>query len=575
MKVAQRRTRRQPVFWCNLGAFGPSKTIAMKQRQHDPVEPKSRQPRDSDGQGKEALPAPGEEITTEPSSLAAPRIELASIVESSDDAILSKDLNGIIHSWNKGAERIYGYSAREMIGKHVSTLVPPNHPDDTVEIMERLRRGERIEHYETVRRGKNGAVLNVSLTISPIRDETGAITGASTIARDISDRKRSEQELRQSRQALQESELRFRSLVQNSSDIITILESDGTIRYESPSIERILGYKPEDLTGKNVFQFVHPDDRQRILSIFQEHLATPGSIQPTELRFRHNDGSWRTLEATGNNLLFEPGVAGIVVNSRDITERKRTEDVLHATEKLATTGRLAAAIAHEINNPLEGVTNLLYLLENHTSLDATARRYARMAQEEVARVARIARQTLAFYREPTVPVEVDVGELLNGLLELYTHKMQTRRVNLEKRLETSAAVTASPGEVRQVLSNLLGNAVDAVPEGGTIKVHVFQSRDWRHPWQRGVRISVADNGHGIRREHLHSIFDPFFTTKGEKGTGLGLWVSHGIVQKYGGSIHVHSSTRAGHSGTCFSVFLPQSLVVSTPRKPVHRAKSQV
>ena len=543
----------------------------MKHRRHDP-EGKSRQPSNSEGEGKEALPYRGRHRTSSPD---VPQIELASIVESSDDAILSKDLQGIIHSWNKGAERIYGYSAPEMIGRHVSTLVPSNHPDDTVEIMERLRRGERIDHYETVRQAKNGKILNVSLTISPLYDETGTITGASTIARDISDRKRSEEELRHSRQALQESELRFRSLVQNSSDIITILESDGKIRYESPSVERILGYKPEDLIGKNAFQFVHPDDRQRVITMFQEHLPIAGTINPLELRFRHNDGSWRTLEATGNNLLHEPGVAGIVVNSRDITERKRTEDVLHATEKLATTGRLAAAIAHEINNPLEGVTNLLYLLENHPSLDATARRYARMAQEEVARVARIARQTLAFYREPTVPVEVDVGELLTGLLELYTHKMQTRRVTLEKRVETSACITASPGEVRQVLSNLVGNALDAVTEGGSIWVHVFQSRDWRHPWQPGVRISVADNGHGIRREHLRSIFDPFFTTKGERGTGLGLWVSHGIVQKYGGSIHVHSSVRAGHSGTCFSVFFPQSIPLSTPRKPVRRAKSQV
>lgn len=547
----------------------------MKHRRHDPAKPKSRQPGDSDGSGKEALPSLAEEKAAEQFSSSGPRIELASIVESSDDAILSKDLNGIIHSWNKGAERIYGYSAEEMIGKHVSMLVPPNHPDDTVEIMQRLRRGERIEHYETTRRAKNGNILSVSLTISPIHDEAGAITGASTIARDISERKRSEEELRRSRQALQESELRFRSLVQNSSDIISILDADGTIRYESPSIERILGYRPEELIGKNAFEFVHSDDRQRVINIFQEHLPTRGSISPVELRFRHRDGSWRTLEATGNNLLHEAGVAGIVVNSRDITERKRTEEVLHATEKLATTGRLAAAIAHEINNPLEGVTNLLYLLENHTSLDATARRYARMAQEEVARVARIARQTLAFYREPTVPVEVDVSELLNGLLELYTHKMQTRRITLEKRLETAASITASPGEIRQVVSNLLGNALDAVPEGGAIKVHVFQSRDWRHPWQEGVRISIADNGHGIRREHLHSIFDPFFTTKGEKGTGLGLWVSHGIVQKYGGTIHVHSSIRAGHSGTCFSVFFPQSIPMSAPRKPVRRAKSEV
>ena len=517
----------------------------------------------------------GEERELGRESSSQARIELAAIVESSDDAILSKNLDGIIHSWNKGAERIYGYSAAEMIGRHVSSLVPPGYPDDTPEIMRRLRLGERIEHYETRRQAKNGTVLSVSLTISPVRDEKGTIIGASAIARDITERKRSELELRQSRQALQDSELRFRSLVQNSSDIITILGADGSIRYESPSIERILGYSAEELLERNAFDLVHPDDRARVMAIFQEHLPLRGSIAPIELRFRHKDGSWRTLEATGNNLLHEPGVAGVVVNSRDITERKRTEDVLHATEKLATTGRLAAAIAHEINNPLEGVTNLLYLLENHPSLDASARRYARMAQEEVARVARIARQTLAFYREPTVPVAVDVSELLSGLLELYAHKLQTLKVKMEKRLETTAPITASPGEIRQVLSNLVGNALDAVPEGGTIKVHVFPSRDWRHPWQEGVRISIADSGHGIRREHLASIFDPFFTTKGEKGTGLGLWVSYGIVQKYGGTIHVHSSVRPQHSGTCFSVFFPQTAVVDNLRKPVRRAKSQV
>ena len=551
----------------------------MKNRRRDPAKSSAgRQPRHQDhtltNASKKPSSARGQLGGQEPSASQA-GMELAAIVESSDDAILSKDLNGIIQSWNKGAQRIYGYSAAEMIGRHVSSLLPRDYPDDTREIMERLRRGERLEHYETLRQAKDGTVLSVSLTISPIREENGTIVGASTIARDITDRKRSEQELRRSRQALQESELRFRSLVQNSSDIITVLGAEGEIRYESPSIERILGYKPENLVGKRVFDFVHPDDRSRVEAIFREHLPIPGSIAPLELRFRHNDGNWRTLEATANNLLHEPGVAGIVVNSRDISERKRTEDVLHATEKLATTGRLAAAIAHEINNPLEGVTNLLYLLENHASLDATARRYARMAQEEVARVARIARQTLAFYREPTVPVEVNLAELVQGLLELYTHKLQSRRVTLEKRLEDSTPITASPGELRQVLSNLLGNALDAVPEGGAIKVHVFQSRDWRHRWQEGVRITVADNGHGIPQEHRRSIFDPFFTTKGEKGTGLGLWVSHGIVQKYGGSIHVHSSVRPGHSGTCFSLFFPYLTVAESPRKPVSRARSKV
>jgi signal transduction histidine kinase len=247
-------------------------------------------------------------------------------------------------------------------------------------------------------------------------------------------------------------------------------------------------------------------------------------------------------------------VLGIVV---DITTRKNAEELLRRSEKLAMVGRLAASIAHEINNPLESVTNLLYLLEHHSSLDEQARSFAVLAQQELNRVAHISRQTLGFYRESTVPVAADLVELLDDILKLYDRKLERKRVNIVRRYDLRHPVRLFPAEVRQVFSNLLMNALEAIPEGGTITVGIAEGSAWDRPQHRGVRLTVADNGHGIRPEDCERIFEPFFTTKGEKGTGLGLWVSSSIVQKHGGSIRLRSSTRPERHGTVFSVFLPE------------------
>ena len=359
------------------------------------------------------------------SSLQSPQSQLAAIVESSEDAILSKDLNGVIRSWNQGAERLYGYAAAEVLGQHVSILAPRGLPDDTDELMQRLRRGERIRHYETVRQAKNGNLLDISLTVSPIRDEAGNIIGASAVG-------------------------------------------------------------------------------------------------------------------------------------RDITAHKRTQNALAAAEKLAANGRIAAAVAHEINNPLEGIVNLLYLIEKHPSGDETVRQYARMAQEEVSRVSRLAREALSSYRQPSQQSQtsVDVCALLESFLDLFSHKITARGVKLQRQLETSRSINASDAELRQVLSNIVGNALDATPGGGTIKIRAYDSHSWSTSRQPGIRILIADSGHGIRPKDLTNLFSPFFSTKGERGTGLGLWVSAGIVKKYGGSIRVRSSLNPRRRGTSFMIFLP-------------------
>ncbi len=246
-------------------------------------------------------------------------------------------------------------------------------------------------------------------------------------------------------------------------------------------------------------------------------------------------------------------------------QQKRTEEMLQNSEKLAATGRMAASIAHEINNPLEAATNLMYLLEHHPTLDEQARSYLGMAQEELARIVHITRQTLGFYRESRTPLEMSLAELLDSVLQLYSRRISGKGVRVQQRYEDGLQICGFPVELRQVFSNLIVNAVEAMPSGGILCLHAYPSRDWWHPEREGVRVVVADNGPGIGPEHLRRIFEPFYTTKGERGTGLGLWVSKGIVQKHGGAIEVRSRQKRP-GGTVFSVFLPRAYPAYQPQQ---------
>src|SRR5438270_5585000 len=182
---------------------------------------------------------------------------------------------------------------------------------------------------------------------------------------------------------------------------------------------------------------------------------------------------------------------------RDITQRQQTETALRNSEKLAATGRLAAMIAHEINNPLESITNVLYLLDKHPVLDATARRYLEVAQQELSRVVHITKQTLGFYREANSPARVELAQVMDDVLAVYERRVETKKVAIDKRYESQGVVQAFPGEMRQVFSNLVLNALDAVGPGGRISLHVTESRDWAAPERRGIRVVVADSGRGI------------------------------------------------------------------------------
>ncbi|MGB6131854.1 MAG: HAMP domain-containing sensor histidine kinase [Acidobacteriaceae bacterium] len=245
--------------------------------------------------------------------------------------------------------------------------------------------------------------------------------------------------------------------------------------------------------------------------------------------------------------------------ARSLQEVDRAATALRENQKLITVGRLAASIAHEINNPLESVINLLYLLSEEKELSDSARNYLALARRELDRVAQISRQTLNFSRETAGPARARVDELLDEVLALYSRRISEKNLRVERQYECREEAMVYPGEMRQVLSNLVTNAVEASSENGRLRLRVRCSRSWSDPGVRGVRISIGDNGSGIEPAVQRRLGEPFFTTKGQSGTGLGLWVTRSIVHRYGGEIELRSSTAPGRHGTVFSIFLPTNL----------------
>jgi signal transduction histidine kinase len=246
-------------------------------------------------------------------------------------------------------------------------------------------------------------------------------------------------------------------------------------------------------------------------------------------------------------------VAGVVLVFRDVTDLRRRDEALMATEKLAVAGRLSASIAHEIHNPLDSVANLHYLMANES--DATLQqRYLAMAQQELNRTLQISRAMLGLYREPKAPVEVDLHDLLESVLLLLDRQLKDHTIAVSRRLGEDASVQGFPGELRQVFTNLITNAAEASGPGG--RVQVLLEGSLPADSRPGATVTITDSGPGVPESHQAKLFKPFFTTKGEQGTGLGLWVSRGIVEKHGGKIELNNSTDPDFPGAVARVYLP-------------------
>ena len=505
--------------------------------------PKSSNP--GAGSSKSDVP---KSVTTEDA-----RTKLAAIVESSDDAIVSKDLNGVVRSWNTAAERIFGYRADEIVGRSITLLIPPELQDDELMILSKIRAGERIEHFQTVRVRKDGTRIDVSLTVSPIKDEQGRIVGAAKIARDITQQKK-----------IDEAAQRLAAIVESSDDAIVSKNLNGIITSWNQGAERIFGYTADEIIGQPITRIIPPELQEEELHIIASIKAGKRIDHFQTERLKKN-GERVNISLTISPVRDRDGkIIGAAKIARDITQHKKLEAALHTSEKLASVGRLAATVAHEINNPLEAVTNYIYLAKQQPELSEKVRRYLESADRELSRVSHIAQQTLGFYRDNSRPVPLVIAEVIDDVLAIYERKFVYKDVLVRREIEPGLSACTLQGELKQILSNLVSNAIDASGDSGKIIVRARASHDYRSR-RPGIRITVADNGVGISPADRDKIFTPFFSTKKEVGTGLGLWITKDLLEKKDGSIHFRSRQSAP-SGTVMSLFLP--MAVSNTRTEV-------
>jgi PAS domain S-box-containing protein len=359
-------------------------------------------------------------------------------------------------------------------------------------------------------------------------------------------------------QELREREVAFRTraeLLDLASEAIIVRDLNGAIQFWSAGAESLYGWSREEAIGKDLHALLHtvfPTSREEVAAALKDQKSWQGNLlQKAKAGFEIVVACRKTVNQESNAIL-EVG--------RDITVQLRAEEALRETEKLAAMGRMAGIIAHEINNPLAAITNIFYLLQNHASLDGEARHFATLADQELRRVAHITRQTLSFYRESKQPVAVSIEKLLDEVIELQETRLHSSKIVLQKTYSASPHVYGFPFELRQVFMNLIANAIQAMPGGGILRLGVQGTNDWATR-KRGVTISILDTGQGIQPEHKGHLFEPFFTTKSTKGTGLGLWISKGIVQKYSGRIAFRSYFHARGCVTAFRIFIPAAGVM--------------
>jgi PAS domain S-box-containing protein len=360
---------------------------------------------------------------------------------------------------------------------------------------------------------------------------------------------------------LRESRESYQITLKSIGDAVVSTDAAGKVSFLNPAAQQLTGWDYEDAQGRplrEVLPIVDEKTRTEIADPVQTVRRSQNVVGLSDLLLLvSRTEQEHPIELTAAPILNDRHqIVGVVIVFRDITERRRTEQTLRSSERLAQAGRLSATIAHEIRNPLDTVSNLIYLLRHEQEASEASAQYLEMASDELARIAQITGQLLTFHRESQTPVDVDLADVIQSVLVLHAPQIRRGHIKVEQRLNGAGAVRGYPGELRQVFSNLVGNAIDAMPHGGKLILHVRESSLASDPARKGMRVTVLDTGAGISLGVRRNLFAPFYTTKGEKGTGLGLWVSRGIIEKHEGSIYLHSSTQPGKSGSSFSVFLP-------------------
>ena len=496
------------------------------------------------------------------SQLMAARL-LAAIVESSDDAIVSKSLDGIIQSWNAGAERLFGYTAEQAIGRHISLVIPPERIAEEDDIVASLKAGRRIDHFETERVRSDGRRVQVSLTISPIRDASGTVVGASKIARDVTERQRIEAERE-----------KFVTLIENSTDFIGMCDLDGVPFFVNRAGLKMIGLDDiEQARRMPVASFFFPEDQDHMMHEFFPSVLQTGHGE-IEVRFRHfKTGAARWM---AYKVLTLPGADGrptaFATVSQDVTERRRLEDDLRrVAAELSDADRrkneFLAMLAHELRNPLAPISNAVRALSlgrrDETAVDSASE----MLERQVGQIIRLVDDLL------------DVGRISRGKIALRPERIELTRI-IDQAVEASRAqyrsmdqeltvslpsepvyLNADPTRLAQVVGNLLNNAHKFTDVGGRISVAVERQG-------AEVVIRVTDTGVGIAAEHLAGIFDMFTQVessldRSRTGLGIGLTLVKTLVEMHGGTVKAHSEGPG--RGSEFVVRLP--VLLGAPESP--------
>jgi PAS domain S-box-containing protein len=455
------------------------------------------------------------------------------LLDSAGEGIWGLDLEGRCTFVNRLAVSMFGFTSEELVGSYIHNLIHHHYPDgrkfpaSECPIHDVFRKNKAIRQLTDTLFRKDGSSFVVDMSAHPVTVE-GRVLGVVVTFRDVTESRQQQEEVRKA----------YELAEQRTAELDAVIESMPHGVYIATRNQKVRSnHRARAMSGEGF-----PQELTTLERAFEGESSTE--------TVRTGDRWIRSVAAP----IFLNGqiLGGVAVNT-DVTQTRLQDEALRRSEKLAAVGQLASSIAHEINNPLESITNLLYLIRHSDSMQ-DVQEYAKIAQEELARVTEITLQTLRFHRQHSKSVAVNMAELLRTVMALYTGRLLVRNINIELKLNQAPTVLCLEGEIRQVVNNLVRNALDAMSAGGRLFIRLHPQSD-PATGRKGVRLTVADTGEGISPGIAARLFEPFQTTKELTGTGLGLWVSKGIVEKHGG--HIVTKTRRGKiHGTVFAVWLP-------------------
>jgi PAS domain S-box-containing protein len=476
------------------------------------------------------------------------RVTLASI----GDAVITTDGHGRVTFLNPVAAALTGWQPEQAQGLPIQSvfhIINEHTRRPAEDVAARVLKEGRILELanHTALMTKDGREVPIEDSAAPIRDSAGNVIGVVLVFHDVTEKRRTQDALRLSEEKF------AKAFADNPAAISLTRLEDGLFLEVNDTWVELNGRSREEAIGRlsrKMELWPTPEAAAR----FVQELREKGRLRGREQEFRKKSGEVFVAELSAQILVVR-GEELVLSTLVDITERKRGEEALLRSEKLASVGRMAASIAHEINNPLAAVVNTLFLVRMNADNPDFVRQFIDVADDELKRIAHITRQTLGFYRESTAPATVSVASILDAALDLLRGRIRAKGVTIEKQYDDGFQVTAVPGEMRQVFSNLLLNSLDAMDQEGTITLRVSKSM-CVNSGQPRIRVTVADDGKGIDSTTLRRIFEPLFTTKEQTGSGLGLWVSKQLMDKNGGAIRLRSSSKGSRRGTVFSIYLP-------------------